>query len=47
MAEFWLVSAPGEPSPEQTWTKLQDRTSRQNDLSENYRIHLPDLKVGC
>ena len=45
MTEYWLVSAPGDPAPEQTWIKLQDRTTRQSDLSDNYRIHLPDLKV--
>lgn len=44
MSEFWLVSAPGDPNPEDTWTLIKDRTS---SLSVNYKFHIPsELKVG-
>ena len=46
MAEFWLISAPGEPTPDRAWSILQDKTTRDADLSKNHRIHLPELKVG-
>lgn len=46
MAEFWLISAPGEKTCQQTWEKLCNVTSKQNNLSTNYKFHLPDLKVG-
>ncbi len=43
MSEFWLVSAPGDPRPEDTWTLIKDKTS---SLSVNYKFHIPsDLKV--
>lgn len=44
MSEFWLVSAPGDPKPEDTWTLIKDRTS---SLSVNYKFHIPsELKVS-
>lgn len=46
MAEFWLISAPGEPTPDRAWSILQERTTRDSDLSKNYKINLPELKVG-
>ena len=43
MSEFWLVSAPGDPRPEDTWTLIKDKTS---SLSVNYKFHIPsELKV--
>lgn len=41
--EIWLVSAPGEKSPQETWDRLQSSTS---SISSNYKFTVPDLKVG-
>lgn len=43
--EYWLISAPGEKTPQQTLESLEKATSR-NDLCKTYRLNLPDLKVG-
>lgn len=44
--EFWLVSAPGEKTPQQTWENLNNATAKQNGLSQNSKFTIPDLKVG-
>lgn len=41
--EIWLISAPGEKSPQDTWDRLQSATS---SISTNYKFNVPDLKVG-
>ncbi|XP_065558802.1 V-type proton ATPase subunit C-like [Artemia franciscana] len=46
MSEFWLVSVPGDKTPQQAFDKLNDVTNNQNGLSENYKFNIPDLKVG-
>ncbi|XP_055490816.1 V-type proton ATPase subunit C 1-A [Leucoraja erinacea] len=46
MTEFWLISAPGEKTCQQTWDKLNVTTSRSNNLSTNFKFAIPDLKVG-
>uniref|UniRef100_A0A8C4HH73 V-type proton ATPase subunit C n=1 Tax=Dicentrarchus labrax TaxID=13489 RepID=A0A8C4HH73_DICLA len=46
MAEFWLISAPGEKTCQQTWDKLMVATARTNNLSVNNKFNIPDLKVG-
>ncbi|XP_063957030.1 V-type proton ATPase subunit C-like [Lytechinus pictus] len=43
--EFWLISAPGEKTCQQTWERLNGATVRF-DLSLNYKFPIPDLKVG-
>ena len=43
--EFWLISAPGEKTCQQTWEILNNVTSKQNNLSVNHKFHVPDLKV--
>ncbi|MGH0179684.1 UNVERIFIED_CONTAM: hypothetical protein FKN15_002247 [Acipenser sinensis] len=45
MTEFWLISAPGEKTCQQTWDKLMAST-RNNNLSTNNKFNIPDLKVG-
>uniref|UniRef100_A0A8C9RFI0 V-type proton ATPase subunit C n=1 Tax=Scleropages formosus TaxID=113540 RepID=A0A8C9RFI0_SCLFO len=45
MTEFWLISAPGEKTCQQTWDKLVSAT-RNNNLSTNNKFNIPDLKVG-
>lgn len=46
MAELWLISAPGEKTCQQTWEHMNHTTAKQNQLSANFKFHIPDLKVG-
>ncbi|XP_013388219.1 V-type proton ATPase subunit C 1-B [Lingula anatina] len=46
MTEYWLISAPGEKTCQQTWEKLNNEVSQQQNLSVNYKLNIPDLKVG-
>ncbi|XP_037046883.1 V-type proton ATPase subunit C [Bradysia coprophila] len=46
MAEYWLISAPGDKTCQQTWETMNNVTSKQNNLCVNYKFHIPDLKVG-
>lgn len=46
MTEYWLISAPGEKTCAQTWETLNNVTSKQQTLSNNFKFHIPDLKVG-
>ncbi|EFA06700.2 V-type proton ATPase subunit C isoform X4 [Tribolium castaneum] len=46
MTEYWLISAPGDKTCQQTWETMNNLTSKQNNLSVNYKFHIPDLKVG-
>ncbi|CDW54631.1 V type proton ATPase subunit C [Trichuris trichiura] len=41
--EYWLISAPGEKTCQETWDRLNSTTS---DLSVNHKFSIPDLKVG-
>ena len=43
MAEYMLVSAPGEPTPGKTWALINERTS---SLSINNKFSIPELKVS-
>lgn len=45
MTEFWLISAPGDKTCQQTWDKLMVATARTNNLSANHKFNIPDLKV--
>jgi len=47
MMEYWLISAPGDKTPQNTFERLNQATRPGNDkLSENYKFTIPDLKVG-
>ncbi|CAH1247826.1 ATP6V1C1 [Branchiostoma lanceolatum] len=46
MSEFWLISAPGEKTCQQTWEKMNNSTAKTQNLSSNTKFHIPDLKVG-
>lgn len=46
MTEYWLISAPGDKTCQETWETVNDLTSKQHSLSVNYKFHIPDLKVG-
>lgn len=40
-----MISAPGEKTCQQTFDKLNQATNKQQ-LSSNWKFHIPDLKVG-
>ena len=46
MAEYWLISAPGEPTPKKMWDHVRERTK---ELSASHKFGLPDMQVwyGC
>lgn len=46
MTEYWLVSAPGDKTCQQTWETMNNVTSKQSNLCENFKFHIPDLKVS-
>ena len=46
MSEFWLISAPGEKTCQQTWDTMMVATSRSVNLSTNNKFNIPDLKVS-
>lgn len=48
MDEFWLISAPGDRTPHETYEKLVAATIRKqpDPLTQAYKFEIPDLKVG-
>ncbi|CAG0884823.1 unnamed protein product [Cyprideis torosa] len=46
LTEYWMISAPGDKTCQQTWETMNNLTSKQHNLSINYKFHIPDLKVG-
>lgn len=46
MTEFWLISAPGEKTCQQTWEKLHAATTKNNNLAATAKFNIPDLKVS-
>ena len=42
MAEYWLVSVPGDDTPKQAWEFIDEKTK---SISANHKFHIPDLKV--
>lgn len=46
VVEYWLISAPGDTTCQQTWDALNRVTSKQHGLTTNFKLHIPDLKVG-
>lgn len=46
MSEFWLISAPGDKTCQETFDKLNRATAvGDNSLSANHKFNIPDLKV--
>jgi len=43
MSEYWIISAPGEKTCQETWERLYKATG---ELSQNHKFVIPDLKVG-
>ena len=48
MAEYWIISAPGDKTPQQTFDKLNQETGQRGNapLSRNFKFNIPELKVG-
>ncbi|XP_017867522.1 V-type proton ATPase subunit C isoform X2 [Drosophila mojavensis] len=46
MSEYWIISAPGDKTCQQTFDTMNNLTSKQHNLCNNYKFHIPDLKVG-
>ena len=48
MTEYWIISAPGDKTPQQTLEKLNKATGQHGSapLSRNFKFNIPDLKVG-
>lgn len=46
VTEFWLISAPGDSTCQQTWDALNRATSKHSGLTTNFKLHMPDLKVS-
>ncbi|XP_037948271.1 V-type proton ATPase subunit C isoform X2 [Teleopsis dalmanni] len=46
MSEYWLISAPGDKTCQQTFDTMNSLTNKQNNLCNNFKFHIPDLKVG-
>ncbi|GIY06247.1 v-type proton ATPase subunit C [Caerostris extrusa] len=44
--QFWIVSIPGEPSKEEAFRSLNNEATQANNLSINYKFHVPELKIG-
>lgn len=42
-SEYWLISAPGDKTPQQTYVNLK---GRMTGLSPVFQLHIPELKVG-
>jgi len=45
-SEYWLISAPGDKTCQQTFDKMNQVTATQNQLCVNHKFQIPDLKVG-
>jgi len=44
-SEYFLISAPSDPTCEETYRKLSEVTSNV-ELTSNYKFSIPDLKVN-
>ena len=43
MEEFWLISAPGEPTPKKMWEHIREKTK---ELSASHKFGLPEMQVS-
>ena len=42
MTDFWLISVPGNPTPNKSWEEIAEKTAH---LSSSSKFSIPDLKV--
>ena len=43
LEEFWIISVPGDKTPQQTWEKLSETIK---SISDPFKFNIPNLKVG-
>lgn len=43
LEEFWLISVPGETTPQQAWEKLLHNIE---SIAQPFKLNIPNLKVG-
>ena len=43
LEEFWLISVPGDKTPQQAWEKLVQSI---DNIANPYKFNIPNLKVG-
>ncbi|CAI8026272.1 V-type proton ATPase subunit C [Geodia barretti] len=43
MEEFWLISAPGEPTPKKMWEHIREKTK---ELSASHKFGLPEMQMA-
>ena len=43
MTEYWLISVPGNPAPNDSWEELVEKTAH---LSSHAKFVIPELKVS-
>ena len=41
--EFWIISVPGDKTPQQAWEKLSETIK---SIATPYKLNIPPLKVG-
>jgi V-type H+-transporting ATPase subunit C len=46
MTKYWLIALPGLEMKEEGWRRLNEKTTIENDYSINYKLDVPELKVG-
>lgn len=44
--EFWMISAPGESTPQETFEALNSALTKNKSLGSVFKFNIPDLKVG-
>lgn len=43
LEDFWLISVPGDKTPQQAWEKLIQSI---DNIANPYKFNIPNLKVG-
>jgi V-type H+-transporting ATPase subunit C len=46
MLQYWLISLPDAEKNRNNWKHLNEKTSVENDYSVNYKLNIPELKIG-
>jgi V-type H+-transporting ATPase subunit C len=43
LEEFWIISVPGDKTPQQAWEKLSEAIKY---IANPFKFNIPNLKVG-
>lgn len=43
LEEFWIISVPGDKTPQQAWERLYDSIK---SIANPFKFNIPNLKVG-